>query len=307
MSELLITGSAGMLARALREALAVRGVTFAAPREDLLDITSAESIAEHVTDETTTVLNCAGYTDVDGAEKHEAEATRVNGTAVELLARRCREVGATLVHYSTDYVFDGAATEPYPVDAPREPLGAYGRSKLAGELALEQSGARYFLLRTSWLYAPWGKNFVLTMARLVREKPTLKVVDDQQGRPTSALWLAEATLRLLAKAEPGTYHVTDEGFCSWFELSRAIACQLGNRCEVQPCTTAEFPRPAPRPTYSVLDLAKTRAALGELPQWTTNLTAVLDAAGLTDGTPAADAPVAAADEINPGTGSTSAG
>ena len=293
MTKILIAGSAGMLARAVREAIEARGTAYVAPPEDDLDITRAESIAGHITGDTQVVINCAAYTDVDGAEEHEDQATLINGTAVGLLAKRCAETDTTLVHVSTDYVFNGTATEPYPVDAPREPLGAYGRSKLAGELALEKSGCRYYLIRTSWLYAPWGKNFVLTMADLVQHKPELCVVDDQMGRPASAQWLAEATLSLLDKAEPGTYHVTDDGQCSWFELSRAIACQLGSRCEVRPCTTDEFPRPAKRPSYSVLDLGTTRAALGELPQWTDNLAAVLRGAGLVAEEPAEPSSVTA--------------
>jgi dTDP-4-dehydrorhamnose reductase len=278
MAETLILGSAGMLARAVRQRLQARGQPFSAPPESELDIVRPQDLARHIDAPVRWVINCAAWTDVDGAETEEHAATRLNGTAVELVAARCAEVGATLVHYSTDYVFDGAGTAPYPVDAPRNPVNAYGRSKLAGELSLERSACRYYLVRTSWLYAPWGKNFVLTMQRLVKEREQLRVVHDQVGRPTNALWLAEATLRLLQAAEPGAYHVTDGGQCSWFELTRYIATQLGSSCTIEPCTSADFPRPAPRPAYSVLDLSKTEQAIGQAPHYTENVKAALEQA-----------------------------
>jgi dTDP-4-dehydrorhamnose reductase len=154
-------------------------------------------------------------------------------------------------------------------------VNAYGRSKAGGELAIHRSGARHLILRTSWLYAPWGNNFVRTMFRLTAEKDTLKVVDDQRGRPTSALHLAAASQRLIEADAEGTFHVTDGGQCTWCDFTREIARQAGHDCDVQPCTTADFPRPAQRPAYSVLDLASTEAILGPMPPWQDDLTTVM--------------------------------
>lgn len=271
MTTLLISPD-GMLGRAFAEALRGRfvGVTYPA-----IDLTKPETIEQHVARGVTRVINCAAYTDVDGAEQHEDVATAINGAGVGALARRCGEVGATLVHFGTDYVFDGVATSPYAVDAPRAPQGAYGRSKAAGEVALQESGARHLYVRTSWLYAPWAKNFVRTIAALAKTKEALKVVDDQRGRPTSAEHLARSTLALLERDLEGTWHVTDGGECTWFEFAREIVRLTGASCVVEPCTSAEFPRPAPRPAYSVLDLSRTEAVLGPMPDWREALAGVM--------------------------------
>ncbi len=217
------------------------------------------------------VINCAAYTDVDGAEADEAEATRVNGHGAGNLAARCAETGAVLVHFSTDYVFDGSGTRPYPTDHPLAPLGAYGRSKAAGEAAIRASGCEHLIIRTSWLYAPWGKNFVRTMVELGRKHESLRVVNDQRGRPSSCSYLAERTLALLDHGARGTFHVTDGGECTWFEFATEIMVQTGSKCRVEPCTTDEFPRPAPRPAYSVLDLSATESLLGPSSAWQDNL------------------------------------
>jgi dTDP-4-dehydrorhamnose reductase len=222
------------------------------------------------------VINCASYTDVDGAEENEDLATQVNGDAVGMLAQRCNTIGATLVHYSTDYVFDGQATSPYPTDQARDPVNAYGRSKARGEELLEQSGANFLLLRTSWLYAPTGKNFVTTIARLCRDKPSLKVVDDQFGRPTSAAQLVQTTRRLLQAGVRGVHHACDSGQCSWFEFAREIAAKVGPQCSIEPCSSAAFPRPADRPAYSVLDLTKTIDAIGPISDWRQSLESTLN-------------------------------
>lgn len=240
------------------------------------DFTRPETFAAAIGDDVGLVINAAAYTDVDGAESDEATATRTNGDGVGALAERCREVGATLVHYSTDYVFDGAATEPYRVDEPRCPINAYGRSKAVGEERLEQSGADYLLIRTSWLYAPHGKNFVRTIARACLERPSLRVVDDQRGRPTSAEQLVSTTRRLLAAERRGVFHACDDGECTWFEFARAIVERINPECAVDPCSSAEFPRPAKRPAYSVLDLSKTIEAIGPLLHWRDALRATLD-------------------------------
>ena len=268
-----------MLARAVSDELKKRGTAFRSVDVPEIDLREPASIERAVLAGDTLVINCAAFTDVDGAESREAVANAINGTGVGALAARCKQVGALFVHYSTDYVFDGQATEPYTVDHPRAPLNAYGRSKAIGEELLEASGAQHLLLRTSWLYAPWGKNFVLTMRSLMASRPEIKVVDDQVGRPTSAQYLAERTLELVDRNARGTFHVTNGGQCSWHGFAAAIASHEYAECRVLPCTTveytAEYPRPAQRPAYSVLDLSKTDALIGPSLDWRESLHAVL--------------------------------
>lgn len=270
-----LLGAKGMLARAFREEFERRGQAFIGLDREEIDLTDSSAIPRAIAEGTRLVVNCAAWTNVDGAEKEEAAATAINGTAVGAMAARCKDIGATLVNYGTDYVFNGAATSPYRIDTPREPLSAYGRSKAAGEEALERSGAAHLHLRTSWLYAPWGTNFVRTIAKLLRDKPSIKVVDDQRGRPTSAEHLARATLALLARGARGTYHVTDGGECTWYAFACAIKKLIGATATIEPCTTAEFPRPARRPAYSVLDIALTERLIGPMPEWKANLADVV--------------------------------
>lgn len=272
---ILIVGADGMLGRAWGRLLSGLGIDYTSPTLDELDLTNPDSIARVIDGHWPIIVNCAAWTDVDGAEQHEQEARKVNAIGVGELAARCARVGATLVHHSTDYVFNGRASEPYTVDQSRSPLGAYGRTKAEGEAALEQSGCRYVQIRTSWLYAPWGQNFVKTMARLMAEKPSLRVVDDQRGRPTSAEHLANVGLSLLGHDQTGTFHATDGGQCTWFDFATEIARLTGSTCRVEPCTSDEFPRPAPRPAYSVLDLSRTEAILGPMPHWKSNLAGVI--------------------------------
>ncbi len=240
------------------------------------DIADTRSVVGAIARETDLVINCAAYTNVDLAETEEAAATRINGEGVGVLAARCAEVGATLVHFSTDYVFDGRASLPYAVDHPRDPLGAYGRSKAAGEEALEASACDWLCLRTSWLYAPWGTNFLKTIARLAKERDALKVVNDQRGRPTHCDTLAAITEAMVTSGARGMHHACDGGECTWFDFATEIAARVNPGCRVDPCTTAEFPRPAPRPSYSVLDLSLTEAAIGPIANWKRPLADALD-------------------------------
>jgi dTDP-4-dehydrorhamnose reductase len=272
---ILLVGERGMLGRAFRELFAREArahVGF-----DLPDFDASEpaQVAEVFRQRWSALINCAAFTNVDAAETNEQSAMRGNATAPRVLAEACKRAGIPLLHFSTDYVFAGNAERPYPVDAPLLPLGAYGRTKAAGEEAIRASGAQHLIVRTSWLYAPWANNFVRTMAKLTRDKPSLKVVHDQRGRPTSAEHLAKTALALLDRGATGTFHVTDGGECTWYELTVAIAEILGRGCAIEPCTTDEFPRPAPRPAYSVLDLSKTEALLGPMPDWRENLASVL--------------------------------
>lgn len=272
----LLLGHGGMLGRAWKQLLDEQGVDYSCPSREELDLAQPQSIRRVLTPQFSLVINAAGYTNVDGCETDEAQATRINGEAVGHLARRCAELGAVLVHYSTDYVFDGRGSQPYRTDAPLAPLGAYGRGKAVGESLLQNSGCDYLLVRTSWLYASWGQNFVRTILRLASQRPTLRVVDDQRGRPTCAPQLAENCWRLLGLAARGTYHLSDGESCTWYELAQAVVELAGLDCQVEPCTTEEFPRPAPRPAYSVLDLSAAEAELGPLPPWRENLQATLD-------------------------------
>ena len=241
-----------MLGRDLLRALAGREVT--ALGRDELDVTDAERVMTAVAGHDV-VFNAAGYTDVDGAETHEREAFAVNATGVENLARAAAAHGAKLVTVSTDYVFDGAASEPYAEDHPRDPINAYGRSKAAGEeraLAAHPDGA--YVVRTAWLYGAGGPNFAATMLRLAAANPTVSVVDDQLGQPT---WTADLASQLVAltdaDAPAGIYHGTSSGQTSWFGFARAIFEQAGlDPDRVLPTDSGTFARAARRPSYSVL-------------------------------------------------------
>lgn len=263
----LVVGAGGMLGRAVMQALGQAGLRHEGADRSRVDLSSFGSIARGIPETVRTVINCAGWTNVDTAEAHEAEASRINGSAVGQLAEHCQRIGAVLVHYSTDYVFSGRASEPYRVDHPRAPLNAYGRSKAIGEGLLEQSGASYLLIRTSWVYAPWGKNFVRTIVGLARTRPSLRVVSDQLGRPSSAEEVARVSLELLSRRLTGTFHVSDAGQCSWYDLACAAVSRAGLRCTIEPCTSAEYPSPAVRPSYSVLDLSRAEEHLGPLRSW----------------------------------------
>lgn len=259
MSQYLVIGRSGQLGTAFQSVLGPGRAR--AVDQDEVDLSQPQDVKLDLQG-IDAVLNCAAYTAVDAAETDEDTARRVNADSVAVIAEQCKRAGIPMVHYSTDYVFKGQAEGPYPVDAPRGALSAYGRTKQLGEELLEASGVEYLLVRTSWVYAPWGNNFVRTMARLMRQKPELKVVHDQRGRPTHVMGLAERSLALFERGERGTFHVTDEGECSWYEFAIAIRDTIEASCTIHPCTTAEFPRPAPRPAYSVLDLSKTSAVLG---------------------------------------------
>jgi dTDP-4-dehydrorhamnose reductase len=228
-----------------------------------LDVTDRDAVREAIGPEDV-VINCAAWTDVDGAEEHEEEALRINRDG----ARNVAEAAGVVVYVSTDYVFDGTKREPYLPSDPVNPLGAYGRTKLAGERATAEANPRHHIVRTSWLFGPGGPNFVETMLRLAGERDALRVVDDQVGRPTYTGHLAGALLELAGREDYGIHHRAGGGQCSWFEFAREIVARAGLDCEVQPCTTEEFPRPAPRPAYSVL-------AGDELPAWQDGLEAYM--------------------------------
>lgn len=266
-----VIGSTGMLGRAVAVELRRRGIEFLAPTRAEVDLSNLETIDRlphcHA------IINCAAWTDVDGAEGHEAQATVVNGEAVSRLASRC--VGGGYVGFSTDYVFDGRGTTPYGPMHGRAPLNAYGRSKAVGEELLGLKHAAWLNIRTSWLYAPWGKNFVLTMRQLLFSRDMVKVVDDQRGRPTSVEHLARCAVELLERGATGHWHLTDGGECTWYEFAQEIKRLTGAPATIEPCTSDQFPRPAKRPAYSVLDIGQTEAELGPMPHWKDNLADVL--------------------------------
>jgi dTDP-4-dehydrorhamnose reductase len=225
------------------------------------------------------IVNCAAFTDVDACETREELATRVNGDGPGHLARTAHRLGSVLVHVSTDYVFDGCKRAPYCEDDTPNPQSAYGRSKRAGEEAILASGLeRWFIVRTSWLYGPGGKNFVETILRLAQEREELRVVADQIGTPTYTEDLVEAIFRLLPTEAFGIYHVSGQGECSWYEFACEIVAQFvqrGGQVKVKkivPISTAEYPLPATRPAYSVFSKDKYEATVGVAqPPWQVSL------------------------------------
>jgi dTDP-4-dehydrorhamnose reductase len=261
-----------MLGSDLVDVLAGRDLTAATRAE--LDITDPEAAAAAVAGHDV-VVNAAAWTDVDGAESAEETATLVNGVGPRVLALACRAAGARLVHLSTDYVFDGTATTPYEEDAPVAPRSAYGRSKAAGEQAvLDLLPEDAYVVRTAWLYGEHGGNFVRTMMRLEGERHTLEVVDDQRGQPTWSWDLAEQIVALVESGAPaGIYHGTSSGQTTWYGLARAVFEELGaDPDRVRPTTTDRFPRPAPRPAYSVLGhRAWLQAGLQPIGDWRQSL------------------------------------
>lgn len=201
------------------------------------------------------IVNCAAYTNVDKAEEDEATADLLNHRAVAILASAALRHDATLIHISTDYVFDGSSCVPYREDAPTVPTGAYGRTKLAGETAILASGCRYLIFRTSWLYSPYGKNFVKTMMKLTAEKDTLNVVFDQVGTPTCAADLAALIYKVVTDRmldRQGIYHFSNEGVCSWYDFAVEICRQCGNVCDIRPCLSNEYPSIVIRPHFQCL-------------------------------------------------------
>ena len=271
MSGWLVTGAGGQLGSDVNDLLhAYNEKCVALTRADL-DITDREDI-ERVFAETrpAIVVNCAAYTNVDAAETDEETSYAVNAHGPAMLAEMCAASGVRLLHVSTDYVFAGDATSPYTEDTRPAPRTAYGRSKAAGEQAILTSHADAFVVRTAGLYGAAGPNFVKTMARLAGDRDTVEVVEDQLGTPTWTLHLARGLIALaVSDQQPGIWHCTNDGEASWYVFARAVFAELGlDPARVLPTTTDKFPRPAPRPAYSVLSGDKWRAAgLPVMPHW----------------------------------------
>jgi dTDP-4-dehydrorhamnose reductase len=273
----LVFGAGGQLGRELLALQGDAGHRIAGLTRAQCDIAepgaAVEALRAHRPD---AVINCAAWTKVDAAETQHDDAFRANADGPRLLAQACSAADVLLSHVSTDYVFDGTATAPVPEDAPTNPLGVYGASKLAGEEAVRSLAPRHQVVRTSWLYGQDGPNFVLTMLRLGAEREELRVVADQRGAPTWTGHLAPALLRLIERGTTGTYHLTNSGETTWFDFARSIMRCAGLPARIEPTTTADYGAPAPRPAYSVLDNRAWRE-LGEapLPPWEDGLAAYL--------------------------------
>lgn len=241
----------------------------------LLDITDADAVDAFVGKDVDVIVNCAAYTDVNKAESDEESARQINAAAAGILASAAAKADALLIHVSTDYVFDGTSTVPYREDCLPAPTGAYGRTKLEGERLVQESGCRYMIFRTAWLYSLSGRNFFLTMVNKTAELPQMKVVFDQTGTPTYAGDLAYLISHIIENGfldRTGIYHYTDEGVCSWYDFAKEINSLVGHTCNVMPCRTEDYPTPARRPHYSVLDKAKVRETFGvEIPHWRDSL------------------------------------
>ncbi len=292
---ILLLGANGQVGRECRRSLSRLGELLCATRDGRLDDGSAcehadfddpAAVAARVRQlKPDAVVNAAAYTAVDKAESEPDIAFRANAETPAAVAGACADLGIPLLHYSTDYVFNGEGDAPWPVEAPTQPLGVYGASKLAGEEAIRASGCRHAILRTAWVYAAHGRNFLLTMLRLAGERDELRVVADQVGTPTPAALIADVTADVLAQglARSGTWHLVPHGRTSWHGFAEAIlqgahARGLIERVpRVVPISTADFPTPATRPAWSVLDNGSLVAEFGvDLPDWQAGLERVLD-------------------------------
>ena len=285
---ILVTGANGQLGNEMRIVSKGGSDFYIFTDVEELDITSRDAVMDFVKEnDIKVVVNCAAYTNVDKAEDDEATAELINAQAVGYLAEACKANDATLIHISTDYVFGGNdGNTPRTEDEPVNPTGAYGRTKLHGEQAIQKVGCNYLIIRTAWLYSEFGNNFVKTMRRLTSERDTLNVVFDQIGTPTYALDLANAIMKFIEilKKEnnyqlstvntqlSGVYHFSNEGVISWYDFAKEICELSGNTCDIQPCHSDEFPSKVRRPSYSVLDKTKIKNRLNiTIPHWKESL------------------------------------
>lgn len=274
---ILVTGSAGQLGHSLRDIAADSANRYIFTDVAELDITDKSAIIRMMeAEKVNMVINCAAYTNVDKAEDDFDTANLINNIAVRNLAEACKQFGATFIHISTDYVFDGSSNIPYTEDMPLAPLGVYGVTKLHGEQVVLESGCDYIIIRTSWLYSEYGKNFVKTMMMLTEERETLNVVFDQAGTPTYAGDLARVIYNIVEnnkyKGNNGIYHFSNEGVCSWYDFAHEISELARTECDIRPCHSNEFPSKVNRPHYSVLDKTKIKTTFGlTIPYWKDSL------------------------------------
>lgn len=273
---ILVTGANGQLGMEMRNVSACSADKYIFTDVAELDITDADAVDRVIASEKVEVIvNCAAYTNVDKAEEDEQTADLINHRAVAILASAAAKYGVTLIHISTDYVFDGRSCVPYKEDDATSPTGAYGRTKLAGERAVIESGCKYLIFRTAWLYSHYGKNFVKTMMKLTAEKDNLNVVFDQVGTPTCAADLASLIYKVITERmldRQGIYHFSNEGVCSWYDFAVEIRDLCNNACDINPCHSDEFPSKVKRPHYSVLDKTKAKNTFGTtVPYWKDSL------------------------------------
>ena len=283
---ILVTGANGQLGSEMRKLGAVSPNEYIFTDVQELDITNKEAVMSFVEQNGVNIIvNCAAYTNVDKAEDDEATAELINATAVKNLAEAAKAQDATLFHISTDYVFGAEGNTPRSEDMPLNPLGAYARTKLKGEQAIAEVGAKAIIIRTAWLYSEFGNNFLKTMLRLTAEKDSLNVVFDQVGTPTYAGDLALVIFSIiegnLYVGNEGIYHFSNEGVCSWYDFANEIAIAAGNiNCNIQPCHSSEFPSKVMRPPYSVLDKTKIKQTFGvDIPHWRDSMLYCLERLG----------------------------
>ena len=277
---ILVTGANGQLGHEMQRVAKSSNhnyiFTDVADGYEKLDITNIEDIRNMVkNNDVDIIVNCAAYTNVDKAESDYDTADLINNTAAGNLATAMKEAGGTLIHISTDYVFQGDRNTPCQEDWTTNPLGVYGKTKLAGEAAIATTGCNSIIIRTAWLYSQWGKNFVKTMQSLTATHDTLKVVFDQVGTPTFAGDLADTIAHIINTGQTnktGIYHFSNEGVCSWYDFAKMICKLSGNTCDISPCYSKEFPSPVKRPHFSVLDKRKIKETFGiKVPYWTDSL------------------------------------
>ena len=277
---ILVTGANGQLGHEMQRVAKSSNhnyiFTDVADGYEKLDITNIEDIRNMVKKNNVDIIvNCAAYTNVDKAESDYDTANLINNTAAGNLATAMKEAGGTLIHISTDYVFQGDGNTPCQEDWATNPLGVYGKTKLAGEAAIATTGCNSIIIRTAWLYSQWGKNFVKTMQSLTATHDTLKVVFDQVGTPTFAGDLADVIAHIINTGQTdktGIYHFSNEGVCSWYDFAKLICKLSGNTCDINPCYSEEFPSPVKRPHFSVLDKIKIKETFGiKVPYWTDSL------------------------------------
>jgi len=258
--KVVVTGAGGQLGIDIVRLLTDRGIEVVGYGRSELDVTDLASVREALTQsKPDVIIHAAAYTKVDQAESDEDQAYRVNAYGTRNVAIAAEEIGAKVCYISTDYVFDGTSSKPYQEYDRTNPLGVYGHSKLAGEELVKTLSSRYYIVRTAWVYGRNGQNFVKTMLRLAEERDEVNVVTDQVGSPTYTEDLAAFLIDLVQTDYYGIYHATNSGSCSWYEFAKAIFEESGVDVRVNPITSLEFPRPAPRPSYSVLDHMSIRA------------------------------------------------
>lgn len=275
--KVIVTGAKGQLGTDLVHLLADRGYEVYGYRREELDITNFDQVKQVISKvNPDIVIHAAAYTKVDLAESEPDQAFLINAYGTRNVVVASEAVGAKLVYISTDYVFDGTANVPYSEFALTNPLSVYGKSKLAGERYVRDLHSKFFIVRTSWVYGWHGNNFVKTMLKLAQERDELMVVHDQIGCPTYTVDLASCILELIQTEKYGIYHVSNSGNCSWYEFAKAIFEEAGIEVKVNPCTSKDFPRPAPRPAYSVFEhMALRLNGFKEMPNWRDSLKSFL--------------------------------